>query len=243
MKPLESVSVQENEIRLGESATIELKAASHWHPNPSPALSSIHQVLVPDETLLLASGILMIVDNKLSALDPSGIAHQGLIEFLRGGVLPLRKSSETKQFRESAMRIVGLGGGFTPSGDDVLGGFLAAFNALARKIGRSEILFDFTLLEGRTSWISAKLVDYMQRLVLDEQVNHLIASAVSEDGEGFVISAESILPRGHTSGIDILVGIILALSLVRGIETQSGVIERVASRLGLYRRDEARQLS
>lgn len=233
VKPHEAVSVRKNEIRIGESATIRVGDALTLYEQPPLARPLTPQISVTQESLLLASLILTIVDNRLSILDPSGIAHRGAIEFVQAGVIPLRQSVGEERFRDAARNVVGLGGGFTPSGDDMLGGFLATYNSVAQVIDRPRLLFRFDLLENKTSWISAKLLDYMQRQVLDEQVDRLIGAAVTGDTDTFITFVEALLPRGHTSGIDILVGTIFALSLTQDIVANTRNTEAFASRLGL----------
>jgi hypothetical protein len=155
-----------------------------------------------------------------------------MADFVTDGIIPLRRSTGERLFREAALKIVGLGSGFTPSGDDALGGFLAAYNSLAKSIGRAPILFDFPVLQTKTSWISAKLLDYMQRLILDEQVCRVIDSAGKGDEDSLILGFESLLPRGHTSGIDISAGAILALSLIQDIAFEKEETETVATELG-----------
>jgi hypothetical protein len=92
---------------------------------------------------------------------------------------------------------------------------------------------EFEALEGKTSWISAKLLDYMQHLVLDEKVDGLIASAVAGDGDAMILAVEALLPRGHTSGIDICVGAILALALMKDVAFATDETDRIIDRLGL----------
>jgi hypothetical protein len=85
----------------------------------------------------------------------------------------------------------------------------------------------------RTSWISAKLLDYMQRQVLDDQVATLIDSAAAHDSDTFVLALETLVPRGHTSGIDILVGVLLALGIIHDLSKDEEITRIVAKRLGL----------
>lgn len=192
-----------------------------------------HGFEVTLETLYVGSVILGIIDTHLSVLDPAGVAYGGVRDFVADGIIPLRQTHGHERFCEAARKIVGLGAGFTPSGDDMLGGFLAAFNTFAPKIGRREALIDFDFLESKTSWISAKLLDYMQRRVLDDQIDQLIGVTTSNDGEKFIMALETLLPRGHTSGIDIVVGVILAISLIRDVISKGNETEAIAARLGL----------
>jgi len=173
------------------------------------------------------------MDTSQSVLDIRGLSQGGAARFVNDGVLVLRPEGMEQRFRQAALGIIGLGFGFTPSGDDALGGFLAVYNALAGSVSRQRIVLDFATLEDRTSWISAKLLDYMQRLVLDEQLSSVIESVVSGEPDALVLELEALLPRGHTSGIDIAVGMILALSLMRDIASHEKGTEAIVGALGL----------
>jgi len=229
VRPLEAVSFLGNEIRVGEFASIDLGGAQYG----DDLVPLNHSLMVNQDLLNLGSLILIIIDNNLSVLDPVGFAHAGASEFVSNGVLPFRESDDTMRFCDAAGKIVGLGGGFTPSGDDLLGGFLATYNSFAREIERQIVTLDFDFVEGKTSWISMKLLDYMQRRILDDQVRRLIGSAASGDIDRFIPDLETLLPRGHTSGIDILVGVILALSVAYDIERKTNETSNIVRRLGL----------
>lgn len=231
--PLETVSVDERNIHVGDTATIQLSATisygnAHNLENP-PA----QQFRLTKAALNLSSTILTIIDTSQSVLDSKGFAHEGARNFVRTGIITLRDSGKAGEFSEPAMKIVGLGSGFTPSGDDVLGGFLSTYNSLAHNINRSKVLLDLDLVQKNTNWISAKLMDYMQRQVLDDQVQQLIRSAASGNEDEFILAMETLLPRGHTSGIDISVGAILALSLISDVKENGRNTESIAQSLGL----------
>ena len=232
-KPMEPVYVREKEIHIGGDALIDVSRALSYQTPSNPANELCPEFAEIGKALRTVSFILRIIDTSQSVLDPHGLAHEGMVDFVSDGVIPLRWSSTEARFREAALKIVGLGSGFTPSGDDTLGGFLASYNSLAKTVGRAPILFDFPLLQGKTSWISAKLLDYMQRLILDEQVRHMIDTAATGDEDDLILALETLLPRGHTSGIDISAGAVLALSLIRDIAFEKRQTEIIARDLGL----------
>jgi len=234
-KPLEPVYVREKEIRIGGDAFIDLSGALSYQAPSNPSSKLRSEFLEIGKALRIVAFLLGIIDTSQSVLDPHGLAHEGMVDFVSDGVIPVRRSSTEARLREAALRIVGLGSGFTPSGDDALGGFLATYNSLAKSIGRAPILFDFPLLQRKTNWTSAKLLDYIQRLILDDQMHHMIGSATRGDGDDIVLALETLLPRGHTSGIDISAGAILALSLIRDIAFEKEETETIASALGLSR--------
>jgi hypothetical protein len=233
VKPLEPLSARGKEIRIGADTIIELCTASLYEGRVAPASKLGSGFTRIGTSLRLASFVLEIIDTSQSVLDPHALAHSGVVEFVSDGVIPLRREGTERRFRDAALKIVGLGSGFTPSGDDTLGGFLVTYNSFAKPIQHPPILLDSKLFEERTSWISAKLLDYMQQPLLDEQLQGLIDSATKGDQDALVIALETLLPRGHASGIDIAVGAILALSLIRDIAFEKEETEIIARMLGL----------
>ena len=232
VKPTEPVRVKGKELHLGTDKIIELSTASLYQDRAKPASELGPEFAKIGKSLRLISFVLSIIDTRQSVLDPHALAHLGIVDFVSDGVMPLRRPGTERRFREAALKIVGAGSGFTPSGDDTLGGFLATYNSYVRTIGRAPFLLDSQLLEEKTSWISANLLDYMQRLILDEQLQRLIDSA-NKNEDNLVTALETLLPRGHTSGIDIAVGAILALSLIRDVAFDKEDTEIIARALGL----------
>jgi hypothetical protein len=229
--PLQLLTTEGNKILIGADVTITLESALLYDDTTKQSGAPNLDFSTVSLSLRIVSAILEIIDTSQSVLDPHAIAHKSVAEFATDAAMSLLRQENEEQFREIALKIVGLGSGFTPSGDDTLGGFLAVYNSFASSIGRAPIFLELQTIEQRTSWISAKLLDYMQHLTLDEQVRDLIDSTTDKDK--LVLAFESLLPRGHTSGIDISVGAILALSLINDIflnERRTGII---ADELGL----------
>jgi hypothetical protein len=223
--PLQLVVSRNKQILIGTDLAITLESALLYDDTTRQSSAPNLDFSTISRSLRLVSTILEIIDTSQSVLDPHSIAHKSVAEFVSDAVTSLLRQEREEQFREIALKIVGLGPGFTPSGDDTLGGFLAVYNSFANWIGRAPIFLELHAIEQRTSWISAKLLDHMQHLVLDEQVRDLIYSV--NDKDKLVLAFESLLPRGHTSGIDISVGAILALGLIHDIslsERRTGII-------------------
>lgn len=235
VKPEDPVRALPATLRIGPDVSMDLTDIVFYdgrssHPAPlSPAFLEL------DQSLRAVTFLLKILDTSGSSLDRDGLAHHGVADFVRKGVLPLCCGHAERQFQEAALNIVGLGSGFTPSGDDVLGGFLAAYNSMAPALSRPRILLDFSSLEVKTTWISAKLLDYMQRLILDEGIRSAIDSASKGDGDAVILGLENLFQRGHSSGIDISVGAVLGLSLALDITFTRRGIRRMADELGSSR--------
>ena len=184
------------------------------------------------EASILLSTILNVIENTGSVLDRNQLmVHDSIGGFIRHGLLPLRNKEIPSKFAAAASKIIGLGPGFTPSGDDFLLGFLLIYNSLSPAIARTPIFLDFKQLAGRTNWISAKLVDYAQHLQVDDQLLRVIRSMSDVHGDT-VTALEALIPRGHTSGIDIATGVVLALSVICDIALEQRTTEAIAAKLG-----------
>lgn len=144
------------------------------------------------------------------------IADEYFLDFARRVLRPAGRGSwERVRSFENYLPLIGTGGGFTPSGDDLVGGFAAAFNHAARINGTGELLIPREeLLKGTVSE-SAALVDYAQRGYVDEEVEGLILAAFG-DKPGFLNSLLGVASRGHTSGIDLSLGVLLSAALLSG---------------------------
>jgi hypothetical protein len=223
------VTLAEDRVLVGENVAIRLAAAQLYEPQPL----TIGKISVNHNTLRRVAFILGVLDVNLSVLDPKGITQSESKRFARTMALPLREPSSHGRFEREALALVGLGTGFTPSGDDLLAGFLATWNTLAGVVGRAKIFLSFNLLTGRTSWISAKLLDYMQRQLLDSQLAHLIDLTALGSEDEFLLAIEGLLSRGHTSGLDLSTGLTIALSLIMDISAHTQNTEGLLNQLGL----------
>jgi len=229
IRPHEQVSGNAREILLGREVSVDLTEAASYAP-PDGSSMEVGQLSRIREAVRMIALILRVVDATGSVLDETSVTHKTAAEFAHDGILALREGDEG-QFRTRAESLVGLGTGFTPSGDDMLGGFLVCYNSLAEKLKRSRFLLDFSIIEKRTNWISAKLLDYMQRLLLDEQLAAIVESQLSDAPDDLVRGIETILPRGHTSGLDIATGAVLGLAAAHDIASGDTETEIVTEKL------------
>jgi len=183
--------------RLGERVAIEARAAVPWAPPPlarsgPPAVEALERAAsgrVPKEGLgcLITGALNSVATHAQPALE-------ALDHWLVGHAL-----------EREAEALVGLGPGFTPSGDDFLGGMLVALRACARAT-QAQSLWRWLepRLAGRTSAISAA---------------HLAAAAQGEAHEALHACLQALFGNGgwdealgrldgvgHFSGWDALAG-------------------------------------
>jgi hypothetical protein len=105
-----------------------------------------------------------------------------------------------------------MGFGFTPSGDDFVSGFLSCFNILCKAFNGAPLLVKWNTLCTSTTWISAKLLDYAQKGIIDDVLEKVILSIIDGDGESLLWYIQDLIARGHTSGLDISMGVLFASS-------------------------------
>ena len=230
VKPLEPVSFYKRRLCTTD-LSIEVTGANDEDEKFLVDKELPYPKLMQDSILL--STILNLIENSRSSLDQNQpIVHDSISNFVRHGLLPLRDNGSMPEFAAAAGKIVGLGLGFTPSGDDLLLGFLVIYNSLSPAIARTPVYLGFELLARRTSWISAKLLDYAQHLQVDGELLRVIRSTLNP-AEDTVLALETLISRGHTSGIDIVTGAVLGLSVVCDIALRGGNTEIIAAKLGL----------
>jgi len=230
IKPLDIVCIHDGRL-CSPNLSIELANIS---PEDEKTVldNDVHCSKLTEASTLLST-ILQIIENAGSVLDPNRpLLHESIGDFVKRAIIPLRNREFHLEFTAAASKIIGLGPGFTPSGDDFLLGFLFIYNSLSRNITRIPICLDFTLLAARTNWISAKLLDYAQHLQVDDQLLWLFRS-MSDEHADTVKAVETLIPRGHTSGIDIATGVVFGMTIACDIALKQRRTEAVAANLGL----------
>jgi hypothetical protein len=118
----------------------------------------------------------------------------------------------------AAERLLGLGEGLTPSGDDVLTGL--AFTAAHPGLGLTALLVPLhtaiATADRRTTRLSAVTLRAALHGRARRRMHDLIDALISDDEPALRAAVASTAEIGHTSGLDILTGIRLAVELARG---------------------------
>jgi uncharacterized protein DUF2877 len=148
-------------------------------------------------------------------LEPE-ITNQGLLDQFIADISEYGIGNEdnngfVRKLSHSLMKMCGRGPGFTPSGDDFICGFSALFNWLSQSRKRPPVSLPIKRVCNLTTWISFKFIEYYQNLIVDEQIQGLINSIGEKRPDRFMSLLTTLSRRGHTSGIDIGTGMIIAL--------------------------------
>jgi hypothetical protein len=121
-------------------------------------------------------------------------------------------------------RIIGLGCGLTPSGDDFLVGYLAGLwcavrDFVERRRFVSQLGQAVIHLSKRTNEISRTYLHHAAYGQVSSHLNNLAEVISKPESSGYILAAtESAMHSGHTSGMDAVTGLLFGLSTWDGEE-------------------------
>lgn len=119
-------------------------------------------------------------------------------------------------FERAALRVLGLGPGLTPSGDDFIGGIFFALHHAPRSQWRATlpaVQARFrTAAASATNVISAALLDDLMDGHSHQALHDLLAALHAEDPARIQAATTALLRIGASSGADMLCGVLLALN-------------------------------
>jgi len=138
-------------------------------------------------------------------------AVRSLVHAWRGG--------DTMATAAAARSLSGLGPGLTPSGDDLLAGFLIG---VVRASGwldprLADAVVAATL--GRTNDIAGARVRHAAAGRIEERMDDVVTALLGESAAALEDAVGRAVRWGHTSGIDTLVGLLLGMGLVLRIDS------------------------
>ena len=159
--------------------------------------------------------ILFSVD-EINILDTLGSILDNHSPFFNELSYSIRSISESTQKRDlmklsnQLSGIVGLGNGFTPSGDDFIVGFLFCLNRILLCTNHKDAKF---VIMGNTNWASKKFIDYSQNDIVIEPLEMFVNFLLSGENET-KFPLMDLLQIGKSSGIDASIGAIIATVFV-----------------------------
>jgi hypothetical protein len=163
----------------------------------------------------LRDRVLFYLD-EINLIDISGSIidnHSPFFNELSDSIRSISESTqkyELKKLSEQLSCIVGLGNGFTPSGDDFIVGFLFCLN---RILSCSNHKYAKFVIVGNTNWASKKFIDYSQNDIVIEPLEMFVNFLLSGENET-KFPLMDLLQIGKSSGIDASIGAIIATVFV-----------------------------
>lgn len=204
LTPADPVRISAGDLHVADVLRVDLQNVSVWNAR----LCSLPRV----EPAFLRSQ-LGVVKTVLSGAPVESLAHSSS--------RPARASegmdalySALRHYDEAALevgvdRLVGLGAGLTPSGDDVLAGMLIALHLIrpsdAEHIGRLVV----RIVRGRTTKISQAYLEAAAGGNAGEAW-HDLARQLERGSGGVRTASQRVMAFGETSGADMLTGFVLA---------------------------------
>jgi len=158
-------------------------------------------------------------------LHSDGMAYSAISSRAGKAIRSLIETTRSSQLNDlSALtRLVGLGTGLTPCGDDFLVGFLAGLRCTVREfVERKQFMSKLGQavfhLSGRTNDISRTYLHYAAYGQVSSRLDNLARAISKPENPGQLLAVtESAMRSGHTSGMDAVTGLLIGLATWEGI--------------------------
>jgi hypothetical protein len=199
---------------------IEVAAAPGWSPQ-MPALPQTSarersryvaratHLAVADAGAVGLGPLLLVLDGARNPLSSRlvEISAAALSDTLDG-----LQSGGVRRAATSASRLVGLGPGATPSGDDLLVGLCAGLLATGHPLARPFARQVADQAAGRTTALAETFLWHAGRGEFAERVQRTAGAILSGDEIGTQAAVWDALAWGATSGADLLVGVLVGIT-------------------------------
>ncbi len=224
----EKVCFSSKRISIDTRMFADLSSLAMWQPRTLRKALSKTQISHNQRTLLelvvkegrregLLGLLSLLMPGHDVATEGNPYVRRGLeaaSQLLRGA-----SSGNDDELRSGISGLIGLGPGLTPAGDDVITGFVTAL----REAERLGIVADgsFSNLErlipvlsrGRTSLLSESMLRMACEGLAGESAAEMVNSLYGSDPRSVRKAARRLIGVGHSSGTDMLVGVLLATTL------------------------------
>ncbi|MBI4610153.1 MAG: DUF2877 domain-containing protein [Candidatus Rokubacteria bacterium] len=211
----------------GIGLEVTLAGAVGWEPRPRMARVSRGELAVRQREargVAIADGVAESLLPLLWLRDARGSAEPGR-PAVAAGVAAARLGdgaarSDADAVSDGAAGLAGLGPGLTPSGDDLLAGFAAAWRLAGeatqlpdRKIARTATAI-LSGASGRTSELGGAWLAHAVEGEVAEPMGEFFTALAAAGADGLAPAVRRVLALGATSGTDWLVGALLGIEAV-----------------------------
>lgn len=229
LRPAEPAARRGGTLRLA-SLTIDLRSASLWtcdlsalrtdltHPQVTAAWRSVWRALNARQRQTNAA---IIAETLLHGTHNPQAPHPPLTRIAADALrrlLAAARQLDPSAAAPALTALIGLGGGLTPSGDDLLVGFLAGLWCTLRENPRriaflSQLSETIIALSPRTNDISRTYLIHAARGKVSSRLKDLADSLSRGENSHLLQTAEAAMQTGHTSGMDAVTGLLAGLSV------------------------------
>ncbi len=186
---------------------LAVSAAAWW--NPRPRLPSIRPALLPEGVRQLRNSLYGEgVPHSAFTLPGLPTGPGGPLAALRGAV----RRADLDAALRTASRLIGLGPGLTPAGDDVMAGTMAGLVLLGHPAAERFAAGVYSLAAGRTTELSRALLRHSAAGRVSGEYAAVLHGLVGERPLAPAIA--NLLNTGSTSGRAMALGLCTAIDLV-----------------------------
>jgi Protein of unknown function (DUF2877) len=201
---------------------VELAGASIWEPRARVepiAPGALRGGLVLTRALVIAEGaaesLVPLLRGSAGATDD---LQAGMVRMVRGPARHLRAAAaggELEAVADAAARLAGLGPGLTPSGDDLLAGFAAAWTLVGESRGLDAAARQrvaralYAGAQAGASRLGRVWLEHALRGELPEPMTRFVAVLLASAPCGLESAVREMLAVGASSGTDWTVGFLL----------------------------------
>ena len=186
---------------------LAVSAAAWW--NPRPRLPSLRPALLPEGVRQLRNTVYGEgVPHSAFCLPGLPTGPGGPLAALRGAV----RRADLDAALRTATRLIGLGPGLTPAGDDVMAGTIAGLVLLGHPAAERFAAGVYSLAGGRTTELSRALLRHAASGRVSGEYAAVFHGLVGE--RPLAPAVETLLNTGSTSGRAMALGLCTAIDLV-----------------------------
>jgi hypothetical protein len=186
---------------------LAVSAAAWW--NPRPKLPSLHPALLPEGVRQLRNALYGEgVPHSAFTLPGLPAGPGGPLAALRGAV----RRADLDAALRTATRLIGLGPGLTPAGDDVMAGTIAGLVLLGHPSADRFAAGVYALAAGRTTELSRALLRHAACGRVSGEFAAVLHALVGE--RPLMPAVAALLSTGATSGRALALGLSTAIDLV-----------------------------
>ena len=162
----------------------------------------------------------IVVGRRPQTSDLNAVARTALSRLI--DLIKATKSENVEGVKEAARKLIGLGPGLSPSADDTLSGFTAALWWISHSLGKGidrvkKINETVARSSDTTTLLSQQLLRHAAKGETNERVGELLDAILAGARPDIEKWVEEVLKIGETSGVDMMVGLLLGLEI--GLET------------------------
>lgn len=214
-------------IDISRAATWEVDSCSRPpRPDPQAIAANIELALLVAESRFEEKGLIPFFSNFQGLFDdppkppePGTKLTEYAFEPLTKVISGIRRKDQNEVLK-GAVRLIGLGIGLTPSGDDILIGCMGTLVLLKGWIEPADWIRCLTsglrpLIKGKTTLVAETYLNYALEGVVSEALADFIMAVLGQDRELVQKSSQRLMSFGAASGREICLGALLALNVIR----------------------------